>query len=414
MGNFNIALSGLMAQSQALNIVSDNLANLNTTGFKGSSASFQDLVTEAFSATTPNGAGVSSVMAQKSFNQGSVQVTSGAFDAAIEGNGFFVVQNSAGQQFYTRAGNFTVDAKGNLITANGESVLGYAATNGVVNATGAPTAITVPAGSTVKPVPTTQFTLDANLNAAAPTTGAGSTFSTPITVVDSLGASHTLTITFTKTGSNAWGYEVFVPGEDVTGGTPGTPKSLGTGSLTFDANGQLTSPAAGSPIAVALTGLADGASDLNLNWNAYNPDGSSALTQYSQTSAASGATVDGNAAAEMTMVSLGDGGTIVAQFANGKQQVIGQLALANIPNPQSLISDGNNDYSLGPDSGTPTLGAANTGGRGQIKAGALESSNVDIATQFTNLMTYQRSYEANSRTITTIDQMLQDLMQMKA
>jgi len=414
MGNFNIALSGLMAQSQALNVVSDNLANLNTTGFKGSSASFQDLVTEAFSSTTPNGAGVSSVMAQKSFNQGSVQVTSGAFDAAIEGNGFFVVQNSAGQQFYTRAGNFNVDSNGNLITANGEEVLGYAATNGVVNATGAPTTITVPAGTTVKPDPTTQFTLDANLNAAAPTTGAGSTFSTPVTVVDSLGASHTLTITFTKTGSNAWGYEVFVPGADVTGGTPGTPTSLGTGSLTFDANGQLTSPAPGAPIAVALTGLADGASDLNLNWNAFNADGSSALTQYAQTSAASGATVDGNAAAEMTMVSLGDGGTIVAQFANGKQQVIGQLALANIPNPESLISSGNNDYSPGPDTGTPTLGAANTGGRGQIKAGALESSNVDIATQFTNLMTYQRSYEANSRTITTVDQMLQDLMQMKA
>src|SRR5579872_1329018 len=414
MGNFNIALSGLMAQSQALNVVSDNLANLNTTGFKGSSASFQDLVTEAFSSTTPNGAGVSSVMAQKSFNQGSVQVTSGAFDAAIEGNGFFVVQNSAGQQFYTRAGNFNVDSNGNLITANGEEVLGYAATNGVVNATGAPTTITVPAGTTVKPDPTTQFTLDANLNAAAPTTGAGSTFSTPVTVVDSLGASHTLTITFTKTGSNAWGYEVFVPGADVTGGTPGTPTSLGTGSLTFDANGQLTSPAPGAPIAVALTGLADGTSDLNLNWNAFNADGSSALTQYAQTSAASGATVDGNAAAEMTMVSLGDGGTIVAQFANGKQQVIGQLALANIPNPESLISSGNNDYSPGPDTGTPTLGAANTGGRGQIKAGALESSNVDIATQFTNLMTYQRSYEANSRTITTVDQMLQDLMQMKA
>src|SRR5438034_5375982 len=120
MGNFSIALSGLMAQSQALNVVSNNLANLNTAGFKGSSASFQDLVTQAMSSTTPNGAGVSSVMAQKSFTQGSVQVTSGAFDAAIEGNGFFVVQNSLGQQLYTRAGNFRLDASGNLVTANGE------------------------------------------------------------------------------------------------------------------------------------------------------------------------------------------------------------------------------------------------------------------------------------------------------
>src|SRR5262249_46972693 len=161
-------------------------------------------------------------------------------------------------------------------------------------------------------------------------------------------------------------YEVFVPGEDVTGGTAGTPKSLGAGTLTFDNKGQLTAPAAGAPIAVALTGLADGAADLNLNWNVYNADGTSTLTQYAQASAASGTSVDGNAAAALSMVSLGDGGTIVAEFANGKQQVIGQLAIASIPNPETLIRVGNNDYSLGPDTGTPTLGAANTGGRGQV------------------------------------------------
>lgn len=413
MGNFSIALSGLMAQSQALNIVSNNLANLNTTGFKGSTASFQDLVTQAISGTTPNGAGVSSVMAQKNFIQGSVQVTSGAFDAAIEGDGFFVVQNSQGEQFYTRAGNFSLDASGNLVTANGEFVLGWTAASGVVTATGAPAKITVPKGTGVKPSPTTQFSLDANLDASALTTGPTSTFSAPISVVDSLGATHTLTVTFTKTASNSWKYEVFVPGEDVTGGTAGTPKSLGTGTLTFDNKGQLTSPAAGAPVAVNLAGLADGAADLSLKWNLYNPDTTSTLTQYAQSSATSGTTVDGTAAAELSMVSLGDGGTIVAQFSNGTQQVVGQIALASIPNPDSLISVGQNDYTLGAESGDPTIGAAGTGGRGQVKAGALESSNVDIATEFTHLMTYQRSYEANSRTITTIDQMLQDLMQMK-
>ena len=413
MGNFSIALSGLMAQSQALNVVSNNLANLNTAGFKGSSASFQDLVTQAMSSTTPNGAGVSSVMAQKSFTQGSVQVTSGAFDAAIEGNGFFVVQNSLGQQLYTRAGNFRLDASGNLVTANGEFVLGWTAANGTVNPSGVPVKITVPAGSTVKPAPTTGFTLDANLNASALTTGPTSTFSAPVTVVDSLGATHNLNVTFTKTASNSWKYEVFVPGEDVTGGTAGTPKSLTTGTLTFDNKGQLTTPAAGAPVAIDLTGLANGAADLSVNWNLYNPDNTSALTQYAQSSATSGTTVDGNAAAELSMVSVGDGGTILAQFANGKTQAIAQIALASIPNPDSLISVGENDYALGSQTASPTIGAAGSGGRGQIKAGALESSNVDIATEFTHLMTYQRSYEANSRTITTIDQMIQTLMQMK-
>ena len=412
MGNFSIALSGLTAQAEALNIVSDNLANLNTTGFKDDSAYFQDMVTQAMSSSTPNGAGVSSVMAQRNFSQGSIQVTSNAFDAAIEGTGFFVVQNSQGQQLYTRAGNFSLDPSGNLVDANGDYVLGWSTANGQVNASGAPGKLTVPAGSTVQPSVTTQFSIDANLNAAALTTDSTGTFSTPVSVVDSLGETHTLTVTFTKTDSNAWSYEVTAPGSDLTGGKDA---SLAKGDLTFDSNGQLKSPASGSSgsVDVKLAGLADGASDLDVTWNLYDTNNNSTLTQYSETSAVSATNVDGVAAAQLSQVSLADGGTLVAQFSNGKQQVIGQLALANIPNPDSLVAVGENDYTVGGDTGTPTLGTPGTGGLGQVKASALESSNVDIATEFTKLMTYQRSYEANSRTITTLDQMAQDLMQMK-
>lgn len=416
MGNYSIALSGLQAQTQALNIVSNNLANLNTTGFKDSAASFQDLVTEAMSSTTPNGAGVSQVLAQRSYTQGSINVTSGAFDAAIEGQGFFVVQNAQGNQLYSRAGNFTLNSAGQLVNANGDQVLGWSATSGVVNAAGAATAITVPSGSTVKPVPTTVFSVSANLNAAAVTGDASGSFSAPVSVVDSLGASHTLTVTYTKTGSNAWSYEVFAPGADLTSGKAGTPSSITKGTLTFDSNGQLTSPASGSAgqVPVALTGLADGASDLTMNWNLYQADGTTpTLTQYAQTSAVSGSTADGIAAAQLTQVALGDGGTVVANYSNGKQQIIGQIAVAGIPNPDSLVAVGQNNFTLGADTAAPAIGIAGTGGRGQIKAGALESSNVDIATEFTKLMTFQRSYQADSRAITTLDQMAQDLMQMK-
>jgi flagellar hook protein FlgE len=416
MGGYSIALSGLVAQSEALNIVSNNLANLNTTGYKDSSASFQELVTQAMTSSSPNGAGVSSVMADPNFTQGSIQVTSGAYDAAIEGSGFFVVQNSQGQQMYTRAGDFSVNSSGSLVDANGDLVLGWTATNGTVSASGAPSAITIPAGAVIPPTPTTQFSVDTNLNAAATPTDAAGTFSTQVQVVDSLGETHDLTVTFTNTASNAWSYAVTVPGADLTGGTAGTPSSLTTGTLAFNTSGQLTSPASGSSgsVAVALTGLADGAADLNMNWNLYNPDNSPTLTQYAQTSAVSALNVDGTAAAQLTSVALADGGTLVAQYSNGQSQTVGQIALANIPNPDSLLNVGQNNFALGGTSGTPTIGGAGTGGLGDIKAGALEASNVDIATEFTRLMTYQQSYEANSRAITTIDQMQQDLMQMKA
>jgi len=410
MSTYSIALSGLTAQASALNIVSDNLANLNTTGFKGSTASFHDLVTQAMSSSTPNGAGVSSVSGQRSFTQGSIQITSGAFDAAIEGNGFFVVQNTQGQQLYTRAGNFSLNSGGNLVNSNGDLVLGWTSANGAVNASGAPGAITMPAGAALKPTASTKFSLDANLNASAAT---GDTFSTPVQVVDSLGATHTLTVKFTKTAPG-WHYDVSIPDADLS--TPPTPPApIATGDLTFDSNGQLTSPASGSAgaIDVKLTGLADGASDLAMKWNLYNPDNTPTLTQYAQTSAVSATNPDGIAAAQLSQVSLSDGGMLVAQYSNGKQQTIGQVALAGIPNPDSLIAAGQNNFALGANTAAPAIGAAGTGGRGQIKAGAIEGSNVDIASEFTMLMTFQRSYQADSRAITTQDQIAQDLMQMK-
>jgi flagellar hook protein FlgE len=358
------------------------------------------------------------VNARRNFNQGNVQITSGAFDAAIEGNGFFIVQNSSGQQLYTRDGAFSVDASGNLVDSNGDQVLGWTTSNGVLNASGAPGAITIPTGSTVAPTATTQFSLNANLDATAQPTGASSTFSAPITIVDSLGAKHTLNVTFTNTGPGAWDYNVTIPAADMKTPPTGTPapttSSVAKGSLTFDSNGQLTSPSSkNGAVTVKIPDLADGVPGFNINWNLYSSANSPTLTQYAQASALSSTSQDGVPAAQLTQVALGDGGTLIATFSDGTQQTMGQIALAGIANPESLIAVGQNNFALGGDSAAPAIGAAGTGGRGQIKAGALESSNVDIATEFTNLMTFQRSYQADSRAIQTQDQILADLMQIK-
>src|SRR5579872_179599 len=416
MGNFSIALSGLTAQSDALNIVSNNLANLNTAGFKGSTASFQELVSAAMG-SQPNGMGVAPPSAQRNFSQGSVQNTGAAFDAALEGSGFFMVQSAAGQQMYTRAGSFHLDSGGNLVDTNGNAVLGFNAVNGVVTPGGAVAPINVPMTAVMSPTASTAFSFNANLSASAQT---NDTFSTPIQVVDSLGETHTLTVTFTKQNATDWKYDVNIPQADLTssgsGGGSGsgtTPPPLATGTVTFNNMGQLTAPAAGSPVDIPITGLGDGAHDLDIKWNLYNTDGSSTLTQFAQASAVSTVNVDGNTPGQLTNVALGDNGTVVASFSNGKTQTLAQLAIAGIQNPSTLEDIGQNDYTAGAGTSAPAIGVANSGGRGAVQAGALESSNVDIATEFTNLIIFQRGYQANSRVITTLDQLSQDLMQIR-
>jgi len=234
-------------------------------------------------------------------------------------------------------------------------------------------------------------------------------------VVDSLGVTHVLTYTFTKTASNAWDYDISIPGEDTTGGTAGTPVSLANGNLTFDNEGKLTAPAAGTLVNVSTTtGLVSGAQDLNIDWSPYAPDGTSLLTQYAQTSSASATSQDGTIAAQLTGIRLGDGGNLMATFSSGKQVAIAQLALAAIGNPDSLVSVGNNNFQLGTETLTPTVGMPETGNRGKLLGGSLESSNVDLAREFTNLIIYQRGYQANAKVITTQDQLSQVLLNIKS
>ena len=405
---FSTALSALDANGVAVDVVGNNLANMNTTGYKESVAYFQDLVSESMNGgQTQVGFGVASPLTIAQFTQGAIQPSSGSLDAAIQGNGFFVVNNNGAPQ-YTRAGSFQVDLSGNLLTPSGQQVQGWMASNGVVNTGGPIGNITVPVGALQAPIATQNITLSANFNAAA-TTGAASDWSAPITVYDSLGTAHVVTLNFQQTAANTWSYAATIPGADVSAGTAGTPYPIpsGSGTLTFNSSGQLTSPAAGTPITFAIAGLNDGAADMSVNWNPYNADGTSTLTQFDQSSATSATSQDGAAAAQLTSVTMGDGGQLLASYSDGQQAVVGELAMANIQNPQTLVSVGNNNYQLSADTAAPAIGAPGTGGRGTIVGGALESSNVDMATELTNLIVLQSAYQANSKVVTTVDTMVQ-------
>jgi flagellar hook protein FlgE len=407
---FSTALSGLNADSTAIDIIGNDLANLNTTGYKASEVSFQDLLAQSLGAgsTSQVGLGVGQVTAVPQYTQGSIQTTGGPTDAAIEGDGFFVVNNSNNQTLYTRDGSFQLNASGDLVDASGDTVQGWSATDGNVNTNGPIGNITVPLGTNIPATATTTMSMSLNLDASAAT---GATFTAPIQVYDSEGNSHTLTATFTNSGSNSWAYAVTIPAADLQAG--GTT-SVATGTLTFDPNGNLLTPAASSdPQTVSITGLADGASNMTINWNLYNhPADTGTITQYAEASGVGGTTQNGAAAGQISNVSLQNGGLLVANYSNGQQLTVGQLALASISNPDSLLNVGNNNLQSAPDTATPAVGTANSGSRGQIVAGALESSTVNIAQEFTNLLTFQNSYQANSRVITTSDELLQETVNL--
>jgi flagellar hook protein FlgE len=406
---FSTALSALNADSTAIDVVGNNLANLNTNGFKASTVDFSDLIAEQLGTGSGNGQvgmGVGQVMAVQDFTQGSITTTNGALDAAIQGNGFFVVTDSNNTQLYTRDGSFQLDANGDLLTATGQNVQGWTATNGVVNTNGAPGNITLPVGSVIAPSATTTMSMNVNLDSSTATNG---TFAAPIQVYDSLGTAHTLTVTYTETAPNAWSYAVTIPAADLPANANTT---VASGTLTFDANGNLTAPPAGTPVAIAIPALADGAAAMNVNWSLYNSAGTPELTQYAQTSGMSSPEQDGNAAGQVSQVSIQNNGMIVADYTNGKQVTLGQLAVASIANPTSLVQVGNNNLQAAASTAQAAIGAAGTGGRGQIQGGAVEASNTDMAAEFTQLLTYERSYQAASRVITTSDTLAQETVNL--
>ena len=407
---FSIPLSGLQASSEALSIISNNLANINTDSYKDQNVSFKDLFYQSMGTNgagdpmqVGNGAAVASITS--SFNNGSLNNTGVPTNMAISGDGFFVTQK-AGTQQYTRDGNFTVNQSGQLVTQDGAMVLGYPAVNGVISANAVLGPLSLSQGASNPASATGSFSLDTNLDARS---NVSDSFSTPLTIYDSLGNSHTLTFQFTKTGTGGWDYKVTLPGAD-TGNANDT--TVTTGSLTFDANGNLSSPNQ-NITGISISGLVDGAATLNLTWDLFGAGGSSLLTQVAATSTTSQTNQDGYPVGTLQNFSVDASGIVEGTFSNGQSRQLGQVALADFSNDQGLKLGGGNNYTSTLASGDAVVGAPGTGGRGTITGGALELSNVDVATEFAKMIVAQRGYEANAKVVTAFDQVAQDTIALK-
>jgi flagellar hook protein FlgE len=424
MASFSIPLTGLEADSTALNTIANDLANMNTTAFKSQTTNFADLFYQQIGSTgagdpTQAGAGVKVASNETAFAQGTINSTGNATDVALNGSGFFVVGNGSGAFDLTRNGNFTQASNGNIVTASGLNVMGYPAVNNVINTNAPLTPINIPVGQVQEPLATSSFNMTANLDASSPS---GTQFPGQLTVYDSLGEPHVATINFTQTAPNTWTYSAALPASDFAGGVS-TPV---TGTLAFDANGNLTTvtptgggaqtvgTAAGdvSSIPLSFTGLTDASADLNMNWNLLGTGGTPTISQVDTASAVSSSNQNGYPSGQYQGFTIGGDGTVTVSYSNGQFQNVGQLALANVDNLQGLQLLGGGDYATTLASGTASIGASGTSGLGTLQDGALEASNVNISSEFSNLIIAQRGFEANAKSVTTFDTVTQDTINM--
>jgi flagellar hook protein FlgE len=433
VGSFSAGLSGLNANGQYLSVIGNNLANINTIGFKSSAVTFMDLVSQTVGGSSANpmqvGLGVVTGSISPVFSQGAIENTREATNVAIQGNGFFVVRGTNGLS-YTRAGNFSLNSEGALVTPDGQKVQGYTeidpATGRIVT-TSQPTDIIVPPGVLREPVATDMFRTTTNLDVTA---AVGDTFNTPVQIYDAVGASHVISVAYTRTATG-WDFEITVDGADVAQTPPVVdPYVLAAGSLAFDGTGQIvsvtpTAPAAGGgdlgatpavPIAdISFTtpNWTTGAQASTISWDIVDTNNVVSLTGFASPSATSSKSQNGAAAGMIDAISISADGSIVATFGAGQTVSVGQLALAQFNNPKGLVKMGSNRYGESQAAGIPNVGVAGTGGRGTLIGSALEQSNVDIAQEFTQMILAQRGYQANSKTITVSDELLVETLNLK-
>jgi flagellar hook protein FlgE len=422
--------TGLASASSELSVVSDNIANSNTVGFKSGRAAFEDALAQSVVGGLGQiGLGSRLQAVQRLLTQGALSNTGVTTDLALQGQGFFVVHGTAADgrvgTFYTRAGQFTVDRDGYLTNLDGLRVQGYPA-----DAAGAlqPMVGDLLVGTaSSQPRATALVTVRGNLAADAalspawvPADPAGtSSFSTSATVYDSLGKSYAVQIYFSHAtnappAGSTWDYHAMVDGAAV-GGVAGTPTEIGRGTLAYDSQGRLVSntPAAGfsfTPVgAVSPQALTFDFGDAT----SAGGTGLGGFTQFAGVSSASFVGQDGWASGVLNGIQFDKTGMIQGLFSNGQTRALGEVAVAQAPAADQMERVGGNLYVETRASGQLVAGTAGQGGRGFISAGALEQSNVDIAEQFVRMIAAQRAFEANSKTITTADQLLSELIAMK-
>ena len=398
-------VQGIHANSSALGVVGANIANVNTVGYKSSNITFATILSESL-----GDGGVKVWGMNRTWAQGAMEYTTSNTDLAIIGAGLFVVEDAEGAQYYTRAGSFVFDKDGCLVNQDGYKVQGLAITSGT--ASGSPTDIDISSLS-FDPKATSEMRMTLNLDSGTPASG---TFTNSITVYDSLGNAVPLTLTFTKSATaNEWTVEGSLPSSVASGTNSVQFDGSDTLTVTFGADGKLTNPTA--DIGITLNNLTTGASDtMEINWNVYDESNGVANDDISQFAGSSGVTFqsqNGYATGSITNLHVGEDGIVNGIFSNGKTMELYQIVLAGFPSYQGLIPLGNNLYSSSADSGLPVVGAPKAGGRGTISSMSLEMSNVDLATEFVKMITTQRAYQANAKVITTSNEVLQELINMK-
>ncbi len=415
---FYSSLSGLSTNANALNVIGNNLSNINTVGFKGSSTTFRDIFSTSLTGTATQGNGnpiqfglgvqVNSV--SQDFSQSSFQSTGNALDMAIQGNGFFTLQTVDGRQVFSRAGNFTRNNDGYLVASDGSNVMGWNRdpVTGVVNTSATLAPIRIDAGTTASAFATQNIRLGINLNSAG---AIGDTLTTPVQAYDSQGNPQNIIVTYTKTGSNTWDYAASVS-------APATIGAGATGTLVFSTSGNLLTINGNPPTAAnnpMFSGInwGNGTTVQNVTWDVVNPDNSPNVTQFSGSSSTTSTFQDGYGAGTLRDLSVDQNGVISGTFTNGQVISLAQVALSTFNNVNGLVQTGNNHWGQTLSSGSPTIGLANQGGRGGVLGSNLELSNVDMAGEFTKLILSQRGYQANSRLVTTTDQLLQETLNLK-
>jgi len=417
-------LSGIRSNQTALDVIGNNIANINTPSFKTGRASFSDTLSMTLRSGTPPsgmqggldpmqvGRGSTVGAINNSFTQGSMETTNNPTDLAIAGEGFFILRYGE-QEFYTRDGSFDVDATGTMVDPS----TGFAVRGRMANASGeilSSTPITdirVPLESLFPARATSAVSFSGNLDAAANIAAAGppvvaaETYQTSVLFYDSLGATHTATLTFERTAANEWTWTAGLSGTNTIAVVPDPA------SLTFNDDGTLNT---GSSAQLVISGSAgagndldNGASEMTMELDLSN------LVQYSTSFTPVPSARDGHSAGTLDSISFDETGTLIGTFTNGATQKLAQLVLADFYNPSGLTKAGENLYTVSMNSGAPLVGVAGSSIRASIVSGALEGSNVDLASEFTKMIIAQRGFEANSRLVSTSDNVIGELINLK-
>ncbi|HVW34219.1 MAG TPA: flagellar hook protein FlgE [Acidimicrobiia bacterium] len=441
-------VSGLRSHQTMMDVIGNNIANVNTVGYKAGSVVFQDLLSQTIrgagvpgagldgaGGTNPAqvGLGVTVAGISNNFTQGASQLTGRATDLSIQGDGFFVVRDNS-QQLYTRAGSLNFDALGRLTTADGSILQGWTAdANGVINANAAVGDLSMPLGQSTAPQVTTTIRLGGNLPADA---AVGTSIVTSLTVYDKQGTPIDAKFTFTKSAADTWDVTATMPDTEalIPPNTTMPDVTIGSATIKWDPTANppafstldntqvppayvpgltldLTPGSPTSTVAGATPTTGSWAGTITVDFGATADP--TALRQFAGQSSVAALSQDGSALGTLQSFTIGQDGVVTGVFSNGRTRAIGQIALAGFSNASGLEKTGNSLYRASVNSGLPQIGQAGSGGRGTLSGSTLEMSNVDLAQEFTNLIIAQRGFQANSRVITASDELLQDLVNLK-